>query len=208
MNEDLKTRIRTAIAEDDSEVAFCAASDEHGAELSEAGIDTLASIAAAVVDNEYPGGYIEALRVVADTAALCMIDLGANLKSAYDEWMRGDLPRGAYEYVLQRHGSMLLALRAAGYTCNQPVFDFPIRPDDPRLRDQKPPVPAVTTSACAQCGEGVVWAQQPDGAAVALDVETPVWIDTGQRTADGQPRVTTAPTLYAQHLHEGDAPSD
>jgi len=68
------------------------------------------------------------LLAVALMAAQCCIDLDSNLKSANEEYMRGEIPYGAFQYVLQRHTNMHAALRAAGFTENHPIFGWPMRP--------------------------------------------------------------------------------
>lgn len=72
--------------------------------------------------------HIEALEMVAACAAASIIDLNANLADAYKEYMSGDIPRGAYEYVLHRHSALISALNAAGYTDICPIFGYPKKP--------------------------------------------------------------------------------
>lgn len=69
------------------------------------------------------------LRTVADAAAFASIDLASNLSSAHEEYMRGDIARGAYEYVLMRQTSLLIALHKAGYTEKHKLFGFPVKPE-------------------------------------------------------------------------------
>lgn len=69
---------------------------------------------------------LEALRVVADVAAKCCIDLSSNLKSANEEYMNGEIARGAFEHVLVRHD----ALHDAGYTEKHKFFDYPIKKEE------------------------------------------------------------------------------
>lgn len=71
----------------------------------------------------------ERLEEVARIAAVCTMDLASNLNSAHDEYMRGDIPHGAYSYVLSRQSALLQALRAAGFTEKHPLFEFPLRPE-------------------------------------------------------------------------------
>ena len=82
--------------------------------------------------------YIKALERVADIAATCLPDLSDNLKAAHDEYMDSKIARGAYEYVLARHGHLAIALNLAGYTEKHPIFDFPIKPAPPKPEDLKP----------------------------------------------------------------------
>ena len=69
------------------------------------------------------------LERVALVAASCVLDLDSNLNSAHEEYMAGKIPRGAYEYVLARHGALLVALHDAGFTGKHPIFEFPIKPN-------------------------------------------------------------------------------
>jgi len=68
------------------------------------------------------------LEKVANIAAFCVLDLDSNLKSAYEEYMDGKIPHGAYLHVLNRHASLLAALHEAGYTEKHPIFEFPVKP--------------------------------------------------------------------------------
>lgn len=68
------------------------------------------------------------LSQVANMAAFCVIDLSCNLKEAYKEYMAGDIARGAYNHVLDRHGSLLATLADAGYTEKHKIYDFPVKP--------------------------------------------------------------------------------
>ena len=52
--------------------------------------------------------------------------------------MRGDIPRGAYEYVLSRHGALHTELHLAGWTEKHPIFEFPVKPAPPKPEDLKP----------------------------------------------------------------------
>lgn len=70
------------------------------------------------------------LRVVADVAAYCCIDLEANLETAHQEYMAGQIPNGAFQHVLSRQAQMHGALYMAGYTETHKFFDFPVRPKE------------------------------------------------------------------------------
>ena len=70
------------------------------------------------------------LSLVADVAAQCCIDLNYNLKEAHKEYIDGKIPRGAYEYVLARHGNLYNALYNVGYTEKHKIFEFPIKPKE------------------------------------------------------------------------------
>ena len=67
------------------------------------------------------------LKNLAEIAALCCIDLNFNLSEAHKEYLAGDISRGAYEYVLSRHGSIHRALHKCGFTENHEIFDYPIK---------------------------------------------------------------------------------
>jgi hypothetical protein len=69
-----------------------------------------------------------ALQRVADIAAMCCIDLGANLSSAHKEYMAGEISNGAFQHVLARHTRMHAALREAGYTAEHAIFGWPVKP--------------------------------------------------------------------------------
>lgn len=70
----------------------------------------------------------ERLKKVADIAALCTIDIGSNLSSANKEYMEGSLPKGAFNYILERQGKLHEALHEAGYTETHPLFKYPMKP--------------------------------------------------------------------------------
>lgn len=90
------------------------------------------------------------LRRVADAAAFASIDIASNLSSAHKEYMRGDIARGAYDYVLMRQSSLLIALRQAGYTEKHRLFEFPVKPESgagqTRLENAAP-VAAVSSAS-------------------------------------------------------------
>lgn len=90
------------------------------------------------------------LRAVADAAAFASIDLASNLSSAHEEYMRGDLARGAYEYVLMRQTSLLIALHNAGYTEKHKLFQVPVKPESGEsetARESAPEKAAVSSPA-------------------------------------------------------------
>ena len=66
---------------------------------------------------------------LADIAALCCIDLNANLNDANKEYMAGDIPHGAFRYVLDRHTQLHLILSALGYTESHKIFGYPVKPE-------------------------------------------------------------------------------
>lgn len=76
---------------------------------------------------------LEALRKVADAAAFALIDLAPILSSANEEYMRGNIPRSAYECVLMRQALLLIALHNAGYTEKHELFNCPTKPAPPKI---------------------------------------------------------------------------
>lgn len=72
---------------------------------------------------------IKELEAVAQAAALCCPDLDANLASAHEEYMAGDIARGAYEFALSRHGAIYAALHSAGFTEKHVVYGYPVKPE-------------------------------------------------------------------------------
>lgn len=84
---------------------------------------------------------LEALRVVANAAAFASIDLASNLSSAYEEYMRGDIAHGAYQYVLARQASLLAALHKAGYTEKHSLLQVPVKPASSQVETARESAP-------------------------------------------------------------------
>lgn len=82
-------------------------------------------------ENEELKAKINDYELLAQIAAECTMDLDANLSDAHKEYMDGDIPNGAYQYVLSRHANLYAMLHKCGFTEKHPIFEFPCRPKNP-----------------------------------------------------------------------------